>query len=179
MLFEGEIRGRGVAGSLRSEMGKSNVQISAKFKMEAREKAADDRGRTVEVAGQEVFWYKSITPKTRQKCVEELQLTGMSAEEAEEFISEAESGSYMQVDGSGFGTKVCSLTVSINRYNENSPKTRVDWINDPSGGGRPSRSEVLVSRLKSSKPGAAGSTAGSSTPQTDAKAKPDAPWMKE
>ncbi len=180
MLFEGEIHGKGKPDSLRSERNKNtgNPQLSAVFVMGKGEKGRNyDRGQVIDVGGEEATWYKSLTsnPKTREIALRELKNAGMSAEEAEEFVSEAEAGNFMQVEGSGFGSKTASLTIAVKPDPQGTPRMRVDWVNDLDGSGRGApKAEVPVGRLRSSKAGAASTPA-----QTEAKPKADAPWMKE
>lgn len=139
--FTGEVKARGVNGTLMSEAATSATakgpQISARFKIEAGQKAKDERGKPLDVGGTELTWYTTLTDKTRQRTIDSLVHTGLRRKVAEQFVEMVEAANHGKVPlAAGFGSKVCSLTLELN----NKGKTRVEWVNPPEGG-RASKAE--------------------------------------
>ena len=138
-LFEGELKARGCNGTLMSEEGSANAkgpQISARFKIELKMTAKDDRGKAIEVGGEELVWYQTVTEKTRERIVESLVNAGLRRAVARQFVENIESGIFGKVPiAVGFGSKVCSLTVEIDEWKEKK-KSKIQWVNGPDGGGR-------------------------------------------
>lgn len=138
--FTGEVKARGVNGTLMSEAGSATSkgpQISARFKIEGGQKAKDERGKPYEASGVELTWYATLTDKTRERTIESLVHAGMRRKVAEQFVEMTESGNYGKVPlAANFGSKVCSLTLGLN----NRGKTRIEWVNGPEGG-RASKAE--------------------------------------
>lgn len=141
--FTGEVKARGVNGTLMSEAGSATAkgpQISARFKIEGGQKAKDERGKPYEASGVELTWYTTLTDKTRERIIEMLVHTGLRRKIAEQFVEMTDAGSYGKAPlGANFGSKVCSLTVEIDEY-QGKKKTKIQWINGPEGG-RASKAE--------------------------------------
>lgn len=138
--FEGEVKARGVNGTLMSEAGKETSkgpQISARFKFESGQKGKDSRGKPLDVGGVELVWYATVTNKTRERTIDSLVYAGLRRKVAEQFVEMTEAGSYGKAPlAANFGSKVCSLTLGLN----NKGKTRIEWVNGPEGG-RASKAE--------------------------------------
>ena len=132
--FEGEVKARGVNGTLMSEAGKETSkgpQISARFKFESGQKGKDSRGKPLDVGGVELVWYATVTNKTRERTIDSLVYAGLRRKVAEQFVEMTEAGSYGKAPlAANFGSKVCSLTLGLN----NKGKTRIEWVNGPEGG---------------------------------------------
>ncbi len=78
--FEGEIKARGVNGTLMSEAGSATSKgpsVSCKFKMEAGQKAKDERGKALDVSGTELAWYATVTENTRERIIDGLVHAGL------------------------------------------------------------------------------------------------------
>jgi hypothetical protein len=138
VLFKGEVKTRGVKGSLMSEEGSATAKgptVSMMFKIEKGQKAKDDHGRPIEVDEIELAAYFTVTENTRERIIDSLVHAGMRRAIARQFIENTEQGDYGGVDAekSGFGGKVCSLTVEIDEY-KGKKKTKVQWVNGPEGG---------------------------------------------
>jgi hypothetical protein len=133
--FEGEVKARGVNGTLMSEAGKETSkgpQISARFKFESGQKGKDSRGKPLDVGGVELVWYATVTDKTRERIIGELVFAGLRPVVAKQFVENTEAGNYGKAPlAANFGSKVCSATVEINPRNG---KSRIEWINGPEGG---------------------------------------------
>lgn len=138
--FTGEVKARGVNGTLMSEAGSATAKgpsISARFKIEGGQKAKDERGKPYEASGVELTWYATLTDKTRERTIDSLVYAGLRRKVAEQFVEMTEANSYGKAPlGANFGSKVCSLTLGLN----NKGKTRVEWVNGPEGG-RASKAE--------------------------------------
>ena len=141
--FTGEVKARGVNGTLMSEAGSATAkgpQISARFKIEGGQKAKDERGKPYEASGVELTWYPTLTDKTRERIIDSLVHAGLRRKVAEQFVEMTEAGNYGKAPlGANFGSKVCSLTVEIDEY-QGKKKTKIQWINGPEGG-RASKAE--------------------------------------
>jgi hypothetical protein len=135
--FEGEVKARGVNGTLMSEAGSATAkgpQVSARFKMEPGQKGRDERGKPLEVGGVELAWYATVTENTRERIIDGLVNAGLRRAVARQFIENTEAGNYGKAPlAAGFGSKVCSLTVEIDEY-KGKKKTKIQWINGPEGG---------------------------------------------
>jgi hypothetical protein len=138
--FTGEVKARGVNGTLMSEAGSATAkgpQISARFKIEGGQKAKDERGKPYDAGGAELTWYTTLTDKTRERTIDSLVYAGLRRKVAEQFVEMTEAGSYGKAPlAANFGSKVCSLTLGLN----NKGKTRIEWVNGPEGG-RASKAE--------------------------------------
>lgn len=142
-LFETDgVLARGVNGTLMTEQKSSGrVSVSAQFKINAGQKANDDQGREVSVAGSTLTWFSTVSEKTRQRTIESLVFAGLPEATAERIIEMAESGRCGKVpEKYGFGSKDVSLACSIETY-EGRTNTRVGWVNKP--GGRKSKAADL------------------------------------
>lgn len=132
--FTGEVKARGVNGTLMCEEGSATSkgpQISARFKLEPGQKAKDERGKPLDVGGTELTWYTTLTDKTRERTIDSLVYAGLRRKVAEQFVENTEAGMYGKAPlGANFGSKVCSLTLELN----NKGKTRIEWVNGPEGG---------------------------------------------
>lgn len=107
-LFESDgVLARGVNGTLMTEQKASGrVSVSAQFKINSGQKANDDQGREVSVAGTTLTWFSTISEKTRQRTIESMAFAGLSMEAAERIIDLAESGRCGKVpEKYGFGSK--------------------------------------------------------------------------
>lgn len=142
-LFESDgVLARGVPGTLMTETKSSGrVSVSAQFKINAGQKANDDQGREVSVAGTTLTWFSTVSEKTRQRTIESIAMSGLSPEAAERIIELAESGRCGKVpEKYGFGSRDVSLACSIQTY-EGKTNTRIAWVN--SAAGRKSRTADL------------------------------------
>lgn len=138
ILFEGEVKARGVEGTLMSEAGSSTAKgpsVSMMFKIEKGQKAKDERGRPLEVGEKELAAYFTVTENTRERIIDSLVHAGMRRAVARQFIANTENGDYGALDAKkcGFGKTICSLTVEIDEY-KGKKKTRIQWVNGPEGG---------------------------------------------
>ena len=136
--FTGEVKARGVNGTLMSEAGSATAkgpQISARFKIESGQKAKDERGKPYEASGVELTWYATLTEKTRDRIEEHLKNTGMKDAWVKAFLDKAEGGQFGSVKNPkcGFGDVVCSLSVEIDEY-QGKKKSKIQWINNADGG---------------------------------------------
>jgi len=135
--FEGEIKARGVNGTLMSEEGSATSkgpQVSCKYKMEPGQKGKDERGKALDVGGVELAWYATVTENTRERIIDGLVHAGLRRAVARQFIENTEAGNYGKVPlAAGFGSKVCSLTIEIDEY-KGKKKTKIQWVNGPEGG---------------------------------------------
>lgn len=142
-LFETDgVLARGVNGTLMTEMKSSGrVSVSAQFKISTGQKANDDQGREVSVAGTTLTWFSTVSEKTRQRTIESMVFAGLSEAAAERVIEMAESGRCGKVpEKYGFGGADVSLACSIEEY-DGKMNTRVAWVNRP--GGRKSKAADL------------------------------------
>ncbi len=134
-LFQsGGVRAKGVAGTLLTEKKASGrISVSAQFKMEAGEKADDEKGRPIEVGGTTLTWFATVTEKTRDRVVQSLTYAGCSDTVAERVIGAAEEGNCGKIpERFGFGEKVVSLDCSIDTY-EGKTRTKINWVNNENG----------------------------------------------
>lgn len=135
--FSGEIKARGVNGTLMSEEGSATSKgpsVSCKYKMEPGQKGKDERGKPYEVGGVELIQYATVTENTRERIIDGLVHSGLRRAVARQFIENTEVGNYGKVPlAAGFGSKVCSLTVEIDEY-KGKKKTKIQWVNGPEGG---------------------------------------------
>lgn len=163
-LFETQgVLAKGVQGTLMTELKEKTgrVSVSGQFKIEEKQKATDDQGREVSVAGTVLTWFSTITDKTRERTIESMVLSGLTQEAAERIIALAEGGKTGKVpDKFGFGTKQVSLACEINEY-DGKTFTRISWVNNPAG--RKSRAADLEELdLGDDVPTVSAATAGSS-----------------
>lgn len=135
-LFETQgVLAKGVNGTLMTELKEKTgrVSVSGQFKIEEKQKATDDQGREVSVAGTVLTWFSTITEKTRTRTIESMVLSGLTQEAAERIIALAESGRAGKVpEKYGFGSKQVSLACEINEYDDKR-NTRISWVNNPAG----------------------------------------------
>lgn len=126
-----------------SEAGSSTAkgpQISARFKMELGQKGREERGKSIDVGGQELVMYKTLTSNTKERIIDELCKGGLRRAVAKQFVENTEAGEYGKAPiAAGFGSKLCSLTVEIVTY-QGKKKTKIQWVNGPEGG-RASKAE--------------------------------------
>ncbi|MEK9724543.1 MAG: hypothetical protein VW405_13815 [Rhodospirillaceae bacterium] len=141
--FTGEVKARGVNGTLMSEAGSATSkgpQISARFTIAVGQQAKDERGQPYDASGVELIWYTTLTENTRERLIDSLTHAGLRRKVAEQFVENTEAGNYGKAPlAAGFGSKVCSLTVEIDEY-KGKKKTKVQWVNGPEGG-RASKAE--------------------------------------
>jgi len=173
-LFEGEVKARGVNGTLMCEAGSASAkgpQVSARVKIEKGQKAKDAAGRVVEVGEEELVWYATVTDKTRERTIESLKHFGLRAAVARQFVENAEAGEYGKAPlAAGFGSKVASLTLEIDEY-QGKKKTKIQWVNGPEGGGRNKAADAPEMKLDLDAPDEEGDEIKKS-------AEDDAPWNK-
>lgn len=142
-LFETDgVLARGVPGTLMTEQKSSGrISVSAQFKINSGQKANDDQGREVSVAGNTLTWFSTVSEKTRQRTIESMMYAGLSEQAAERVIELAEAGRCGKVpEKYGFGSRDVSLYCQIEEY-EGKKQTRVAWVNQ--SGGRRSKAADL------------------------------------
>lgn len=142
-LFDTDgVLARGVNGTLMTEEKKSGkISVSAQFKILPGQKATDENGREISVAGTTLTWFSTVSEKTRQRTIESMHFAGLSMEAAERIIDLAESGRCGKVpEKYGFGSKDVSLNCQIDTY-EGKSNTRIAWVNKP--GSRKNRADDL------------------------------------
>jgi len=135
MLFSGDaIKAKGVPGSLMTERKEKTgrVSVSAQFKMEPGETAYDEDGREINVGGQVLTWYSTITDKTRARTIESMVLAGLPENVAEKMIIMAEAGKCGKTSLPQFGTQVVALKCKIDDY-DGKERTKIEWVNSPTG----------------------------------------------
>ena len=130
MLFRGDsIKAKGVPGTLmtgRKDSGR--ISVSAQFQMLDGEKARDEDGRIIDVGGETLTWFSTITDKTRARTIESMVLAGLPEVVAEKMISMAEAGKTGKTSRPEFGTQTVSLKCKIDTY-EGRARTKIEWVN--------------------------------------------------
>lgn len=138
-LFQGEVMAKAVPDSLMTERKASGkISVSMMLKVEAGEKADDDKGRQTEVGGSTLSAYLTVTEKTRARVIESLEHCGLSNEVATRVIETAEGGQCGSVKAAakfGFGSQPVQLVCEIDTYGDKK-STKVQWINSATGGRR-------------------------------------------